>query len=55
MHAAERSRGPPRAPSVLSDPRHCFGFGFFFFSPSKKGGENKIKMIHHSAGGEKKA
>lgn len=22
----------------------------FFFPPSKKGGENKIKMIHHSAG-----
>lgn len=51
MHAAERAGGPPRAPSVLSDPRHCFGVGFFFFfSPSKKGGENKIKMIHHSAG-----
>lgn len=52
MHAAELVGGLSRAPSVLSDPRHfAFSF-FFFFSLSKKGRENKIKMIHRS--GKKK-
>lgn len=53
MRAAELVAGPSRAPSVLSDPSH-FAFAFFFFLPSKEGGENKIKMIHHSEGKEKK-